>query len=259
MGLSKEMKQAMDRWLETAKAEFAAKLDSMCCDLEQKLLQKVGELETKVQRLEGRSGVLESEVQRLEGENGELRQRLNMMERYNRGDSLEIHNVPVSSNENVEDIVMSIANAMDVDMSLSDISTVYRMPVRRDKQGKVTPRLYVKFTRRCMKKLLYASRTKKKVTHDHLGLGSSGKIYIHEHLTKSQSDLYFKTKDKVKELGYKFVWTQDMNIYVRYNERAKRILIASEDDLDNLPETPAPESNQSAPTLRPRKHQSTSG
>ena len=78
-------------------------------------------------------------------------------------------------------------------------------------------------------------------------------------LTKSQSDLYFKTKDKVKELGYKFVWTQDMNIYVRYNERAKRILIASEDDLDNLPETPAPKSNQSAPTLRPRKHQSTSG
>ena len=45
------------------------------------------------------------------------------MERYNRGDSLEIHNVPVSSNENVEDIVMSIANAMDVDMSLLDIST----------------------------------------------------------------------------------------------------------------------------------------
>ena len=60
---------------------------------------------------------------RLEGENGKLRQQINMMERYNRGDSLEIHNVPVSSNKNVEDIVMSIANAMDVDMSLLDIST----------------------------------------------------------------------------------------------------------------------------------------
>ena len=141
--------------------ELAAKLDSMCRDLEQKLLKKVGELETKVQSLEGRSGVLENKVQQLEGENGELRQRLNMMERYDRGDSLEIHNVPVSSNENVEDIVLSIANSMDIDMSLSDISTAYRMPVRRDKQGKVTPRLYVKPTRRFMKKLLYASRTKK--------------------------------------------------------------------------------------------------
>ena len=105
MGLSKEMKQAMDKWLETAKVELAAKLDSMCRDLEQKLLKKFGELETKVQSLEGRSGVLENKVQGLEGENGELRQRLNMMERYDRGDSLEMHNVPVSSNENVEDIV----------------------------------------------------------------------------------------------------------------------------------------------------------
>ena len=89
-------------------------------------------------------------------------------------------------------------------------------------QGKVAPRLYVKFTRRCMKNLMYASHTKKKVTHDHLGLGSSGNIYKHEHLTKSQSDLYFKTKGKVMELGYKFLWTQDMNIYVRFNERVKR-------------------------------------
>ena len=67
-------------------------------------------------------------------------------------------------------------------------------------------------------------------------------------------DGYNMLLNQVKELE-----TSYMNIYVRYNERAKRILIASEDDLDNLPETPAPESNQSAPTLRPRKHQSTSG
>ena len=259
MGLSKEMKQAMDKWLETVKAEFAAKLDSMCLDLEQKLLKKVGELETKVQNLEGRSGVLETKVQQLEGDNGELRRRLDLMERYDRGDSLEIHNVPVSSNENVEDIVLSIATAMDMEMSLTDISTVYHMPVRREKQGKVTPKIYVKFTRGCMKKLMYASRTKKKVTHDQLGLGSSGKIYIHEHLTKSQSELYFKTKDKVKELGYKFVWTQDMNIYVRYNERANRILITCVNDLDKLQENSTSETNQSAPILRPRKQQSTSG
>ena len=61
-------------------------------------------------------------------------------------------------------------------------------------------------------------------------------IFIHEHLTKELSDLYFKAKDKIKEASYKYVWTQDLKIYVRYNESAKRIPITCEADLSKIAE-----------------------
>ena len=236
----------MDKWLETAKSELYDKLDAakyeiktkletMCNGLENKLLKTVGELETRVEQLEG--------------ENGILKQQLDAMEKYDRGDSLEIHNVPVTTTENAEEIVIAIASEMGIELAPSDISTAYRLPQKKEKVGKTTPRLYVKFTRRSMKKLIYSTRSKKKVTHQQLGIGTNGKIYIHEHLSKSQLDLYYKTKDKVKDLGYKFLWTQDLNIYVRHNEKAKRIIINNETDLDNLQEVP-PTQQQVPPTLR---------
>ena len=227
----------MDKWLETAKSELNSKLEKMCNGLEEKLLQTMGKLETRIQQLEG--------------ENGDLKQRLDVMEKYNRGDSLEIHNVPVTEMENADDIVMSIAAEMGIEMAPSDISTAYRLPQKKEKQGKTIPRLYVKFTRRSVKKQLYSCRTKKKVTHQQLGLGTNGKIYIHEHLSKPQSDLYYRTKDKIKDLGYKFLWTQDLNIYVRHNEKSKRILISSETDLDNLQALHEPADGQkNQPVLR---------
>ena len=58
MGLSMEMKQAMDKWLETAKSELNSKLEKMCNGLEEKLLQTMGKLETRIQQLEGENGVL---------------------------------------------------------------------------------------------------------------------------------------------------------------------------------------------------------
>lgn len=95
----------------------------------------------------------------------------------------------------------------------SYINTAYRMPQKKEKVGKTIARLNVKFVRHSVEKMiLYFTRSKNKVSHQQLGLETNGNIFIHEHLSKSQSDLYYKTKDKVKELGYNFVWTQDFNV-----------------------------------------------
>ena len=87
---------------------------------------------------------------------------------------------------------------------------------------------------------MYGIRIKQKVTHEQLGLSSTGKVYIHEHLTKTQNDLYFRAKDKTREASFKFIWTQDQRIYVRDNVKSKRILIDTEDDLDLITREPEP-------------------
>ena len=57
----------------------------------------------------------------LEGENQQLRSKLVMMERYSRGESLEVHNLPKTDNENVHDLIHGIPDALVIDMSPSDI------------------------------------------------------------------------------------------------------------------------------------------
>ena len=52
MGLSKDMRQAMDKWLEEAKVEIMEKLKSVCTNLEDRLVGMVQRLEEKEVKLE---------------------------------------------------------------------------------------------------------------------------------------------------------------------------------------------------------------
>ena len=192
----------------------------------------------KTEMLETITGLLkklEDKVDRLENENTELRSRLNAIERYDRGDCLEIHNVPHSSEENLNELVCEIGKQMEVNFTSDDISTTYRIPVAKSNRNKaVAPRIFVKFVRRNTKRQMYAARSKKRVTHQSLGFHTAGKVYLHESLTKAQSQLFFAAKDRVAECGYKYIWTQDQQIYVRATDKSKRISIDSDSDLAKI-------------------------
>ena len=245
MGLSKDMKNALDNWMEKAKVDIMEKLDSVCKNLEEKLLKVCEKLEERVEKLEG--------------ENQLLRSKLDGLERYGRGDSLEIHNVPVVENENSEMLVLRIAQEMGLDISATDISCAYRLPVKKEKQNSAVPRIYVKFTRRKCKRQMYGLRIKQQVTHRQLGLSSVGKVYLHEHLTKSQSDIYFRAKDLAKENGYKFIWTSDQRVYVRYNKTVKPIPIDTEADLLKIIPDPSPDTSRILRSSRTPNNSSVAG
>ena len=85
--------------------------------LENKPLKTVGEFETRVEQLEG--------------DNGILKQQLYAMEKYKIGEGLEIHNVPVTTTENAEEIVIAIANEMGIELTPLHISTTYRLPQKK--------------------------------------------------------------------------------------------------------------------------------
>ena len=106
--------------MESAKGEIMSKLESVCASLEEKLVKSVQKLEEKVGELEEK--------------NSSLRSRMETLERYERGDCLEIHNVPKTDNENTEELVLGIADAMGMEITSADISTTYRLPVKKEKQ-----------------------------------------------------------------------------------------------------------------------------
>ena len=62
-------------------------------------------------------------------------------------------------NENPEDLILSITSKMGLNVNPDDISAAYRLPVKKGKQGKATPILYVKFTKHKLKRAVYANRT----------------------------------------------------------------------------------------------------
>ena len=60
-------------------------------------------------------------------------------------------------------------------------------------------------------------------------------FFINDHLSPANKKLFELAKTKKKELNYKFQWTKNGYIYLRYNERSPTIKITSEDVLYSLP------------------------
>jgi len=59
-------------------------------------------------------------------------------------------------------------------------------------------------------------------------------VYINENLIQRRKQLFWLTKNKVKELGYQYWWTYNGEIYVRENKDSDRIHIKTECDLEQL-------------------------
>ena len=57
-------------------------------------------------------------------------------------------------------------------------------------------------------------------------------IFVNENLTRFRKNLLWRTKQKAKDNGFKYVWTRNGNICVRFSENCDAIMIKNEQDLD---------------------------
>ena len=80
---------------------------------------------------------------------------------------------------------------------------------------------------------IYANRFKAK---DIEGFPVDGmeKMFINENLTQRRKRLFWNTKQKAKELEYKFFWTHNGKIYSRKDEESEKIYIGTKSDLEQL-------------------------
>ena len=64
------------------------------------------------------------------------------------------------------------------------------------------------------------------------GLKGTTNLFINENLTLLRKRLFWKTEQKVKEAGYKYIWTSNGNIFVKKVDEANPIAVNSEKDLN---------------------------
>jgi hypothetical protein len=170
----------------------------------------------------------------------EVKADLDEQEQYTRRDSLEVRGVPITVDEDIDEIIQSIGKLLDVEIDDSDISVSHRLPSRArgtSTGAKFPPAIIVKFTNRNIRDELYRSRSKlKSFDINDIGLGRYGneKIYIQESLTAKRKKLFKECLEIRKNARYKFIWTYYGTIYLRKNESSPAVRITSFKELEKL-------------------------
>ena len=124
-----------------------------------------------------------------------------------------------------------------------DVSIVHRLlpkqhmprlrPKTTGKHVNKHPTVIVRFVSRQKRNEVYANRFKAKSIEEFPVEGMQN-LFVNENLIHRRKQLFWKTKQKAKGLGFKCFWTNNGQIYVRENEDTEKIQVNTENDLNNL-------------------------
>lgn len=162
----------------------------------------------------------------------DLADRLDLMEQQARQCNLEICNLPEKRGENLMALFLDITAAMKEPVAKSDIVAIHRVP-QASAMGNRPKNIVVRLSTRQMRDgVVSAVRLRKGLTSEQLGIaGASHRIYINEHLTLKNKDLFRRAREAAKQHGFRFVWIKHGVILARRNETSPVFAVRSEADL----------------------------
>ena len=171
-----------------------------------------------------------------EGEIAELYDLQDRLEQYTRKNSLEFHGIPESAYSSPEEVVLKIAEALEVPVDPQDIEISHKLNNKGNKA------IIAKFISHKVKSNLYRARTKlKSIKMTDLFPGSSyattteaNRIYINENLTSYRRRIMKKANEKRRDGELLSVWSLDGTIFVKTSPAGRPIKIIEPEDLDHL-------------------------
>jgi len=168
----------------------------------------------------------------LKKENSELRAQLESTEVYSRLDNLILHGIPESRSESstawfpsdgasgrpaaetrsrTQELVTKFCNdKLQIAVTSNDISIAHRLP--RGKTDKFRP-IIVRFTSRRIREDVYGARKNLRTLYS--GNDDEGPIFVNEHLTKTNAQIFAGTRQLLKKKKIHGTWTYGGNIFVR--------------------------------------------
>ena len=158
------------------------------------------------------------------------------LEQYTRKNSLEIHGIPEEVYTSTEEVVLKLADVLEVPVASEDIEISHKL---KTKSGKA---IIVKFISHKVKTTLYRARAKlKNIKLSDLYPGSSyatsarsGKIFLNENLTSYRRRIISRANEKRKNGELPSVWSLDGTIFVKTSPDGRPVKISEMEDLDNL-------------------------
>lgn len=200
------------------------------------LLSQVQSSNEKLLALTSTSKNLKKDIQDVQKTAGKAANDYEELAQYLCRDCLEIAGIQPTRDLSCNHIVKSIGEALDLEITDSDISTSHPVPsYNKD----ASPKIIVKFTRRDVRNTFYGNRKKlkgKKVKNlPSLNLGNNNNyIYISESLTPSKKKLFGRANKLKKRLKWKFIWTNNGRIYLKESDNTNTHVIDSEENMNEL-------------------------
>ena len=96
-----------------------------------------------------------------------------------------------------------------------------------DIQQAAHPAIVARFVSRDKRNKLHENRFKAKDI-DGFPIDDMTELYVNNNLTQRRKRLFWRSKQQAKELSYKYIWTNNGQIYVRKDKNHERILIKTE-------------------------------
>lgn len=158
--------------------------------------------------------------------------RIRFLEKQAIENTVHIQNIPLAVNEDVDDIVSTIASKLGVKLTTSSIVKAFRKKGRdKSRPGDIL----VKFNTAFIHDAVLAEAKKKKLSLLDIGFkGQSDRIFVNQELTPSNKKLFFEARNLQKSKGWKFVWEKGGNIYVRKSEGAEAIKLTAVEHLKSI-------------------------
>ena len=174
---------------------------------------------------------------------------LDELEQYQRRDCVEITGIPTSDDEDTNDIVLNVADLLDVNIEESDISISHRLQANTKfwtdanglKHPPSPPAIIAKFVRRDVKERFYNARNRLKgkstldlecLNDDDRSVGNN--IYISESLTSPRKKLYKSCLKVKKDFNFRFISTMNGRIFLKKARGSRSFEVKCEADLARL-------------------------
>lgn len=220
----------------TELSDIIAKFTELKSDLKT-VKDAVGKIECKMEEVVKIGEVVlanERDIRTLRAENIALKKDVNRLDALSRQNNIVVTGLPENSNENLPEIVSAIGSKLGITVNRDSIVKCSRF---RSKTGKDKPILVI-FTSFIMKANFmngFKNILNSKLIGKDIGLNSTDKIRIGNHLTSSIQRLFHITKNELVQSGiYKYAWIQNGSILIRKTSTSKILKVKCEADVGKL-------------------------
>lgn len=195
------------------------------------ILSSINTLQEENKQLKNENTQLKHDLLYIDNKLRSVEQEQENLRLYSRRDCLEFHGIPVTNEENTDEIIQRVAELLKVDLLESDISTSHRLPTTKGQ-----PIIIAKFTRRTTRDNLYSARSNlRKFSSTSLGYTHNNKLFINESLTALSKQLFWQVRQFKKEHNFKYCWTKYGKVYLRKDDaHAEVISFTSSSDFEKF-------------------------
>ncbi|KAI4467359.1 l1 transposable element-related [Holotrichia oblita] len=224
---NRDLLQSIDSQLKLLNSKYDTLMTSVafCSD-------KISDFEKSLTLLENKCKVIDTlrtDNDKLKNQVMGLQKQLDDNSQYSRLYNIEIQGVPRKEGENIYKILESIGKEIQCPLDDLHIEYAHRVPTRNplNKDGNIVARF---FSRRIKENVLASAikaKRNRRLTATGEGAvrgikvaGLSDSIFINEHLSQKNKELFKATRDACKKSNFKFSWSKNGTVFVRKNEKS---------------------------------------